>query len=95
MREIIGELIFESSLPDTLPSSTSTRRISSLDHEITDHAVKYDAIIITTLRETHKVLDRFRRILRIEFECDISEVRRERDLRIGHRIVVRFLPMQE
>ena len=74
MRELIGELIFEGTMPEGLPSSTRSCRISSLDHEVSDHPMEYNPIIVSLFHESDEVLDSLRCIFWIEFDEDITEI---------------------
>ena len=70
----IREFIFEGSHPETFSTTTSTSRITSLDHEVADDTVEYDAIIISLLYESDEVLDCFRCCFWKEFERDSTMI---------------------
>ena len=81
----IREFIFEGSHPETFPTHTSASRITSLDHEVADDTVEYDAIIVSLLYESDEVLDCLRCCFWKEFEYDITMIRRKLYFWIGHR----------
>lgn len=52
------ELILEGTEPERLAPSACPSRITSLDHEVSDHTMEYNPIIVSLLRETDEILDR-------------------------------------
>lgn len=80
----IRELIFESAHPETLSTHSCACRITSLDHEVSDHAVKYDTIIVSLFCESEEILYCLGCRCWEELESDVSEVGGEEDTRIRH-----------
>lgn len=56
MLQVIREFIFELPSPDGISPRTITERITSLDHELWDHAMENDPVEVATPRVADKVL---------------------------------------
>ena len=56
---------------------------ATLDHEAVDHAMEDGAVVVAGLDVSQEVLDRLRRLLRIEFENDFALIGFQGNLWIG------------
>lgn len=54
------EFIRELTAPNGLATRTIAKRVSGLNHELADDAMKYDIVVVPVLRVRHKVLHRLR-----------------------------------
>jgi hypothetical protein len=53
-------------------STASACRVAALNHEVRDHAVEYDVVVVTPLCETGEILACLWRVLLVEFKGDNS-----------------------
>jgi hypothetical protein len=58
----------------TWPARASSLGTTGLDHEIRDHPVKGEAVVITLAGEFNKILHRVRDLLPEEFQANIPAV---------------------
>jgi hypothetical protein len=75
--EIRLDLVLELFAIDGAPSSPSARWVSALNHEIRDHSVEYDSVVVSALGEGSKVLASLRGMFFVELDDDeaLKEVR--------------------
>jgi hypothetical protein len=64
-------------------------KAAALNHEAVDHAVKDRAVVVTVAHVLEEVLDRLRRLGRIELQADGTRARAHIDLRIGGETIRR------
>ena len=68
------KFIFKFVPPKRFATSSNTRWISSLNHELFDHSMKYAMIIIVIFSQTTKVLDSFGAFSRKQFNLNITQI---------------------
>ena len=71
--EILAELVFELLAPQRLAAGPVAERVSALEHELVNHAMKERAIIVALARETNKVFDRLVNLVGEQAEMDVTE----------------------
>mmetsp|Transcript_13790 Transcript_13790/g.26294 ORF Transcript_13790/g.26294 Transcript_13790/m.26294 type:complete len:244 (+) Transcript_13790:238-969(+) len=70
--QVAMELVFEFTPPDALSTGTVSEGVTSLHHEILDHAVEDGLVVVAILRVRHEVLHRLRALLREEHERHVA-----------------------
>jgi hypothetical protein len=66
--ELGADLVLELLSIDTLTSSTGTRGIASLNHEVWYYAVEYQAVEVVALRKRREVFACLGRVVVVEFD---------------------------
>lgn len=56
MFQVVANLVFKLLAVDRAAAAAGAGRVAGLDHEIRDDAVEYDIVVVSSLRESRKVL---------------------------------------
>ena len=72
VEQLLVEFILEFAAEDAFAAGPVAFGIAALDHEVLDHAVEEQAVIIALFRMFLKILHRFGRRLREEAEGDVA-----------------------
>ncbi len=73
--QVRTDFILEIFAVDARAPASGSGRISALNHEVVDHAVEADAVVVSFLREAFEVLDGLRRLGVEELYFDVSHGR--------------------
>lgn len=83
------DLVLELPAPNRAPTSTRPARISALRHEIFNHPVENQSVVVSFLCQLEEILRRFRRVQVIQFQLYLSERGVEKDGGRAWRVVLR------
>jgi len=67
------DLVLELPAPNRSPASSSPRWIPALRHEIFNHSVENQSVVVSFLCQLEEILRRFRRVQVIQFQLYLSE----------------------
>ena len=83
------DLVLELPAPNRAPTSTRPARISALRHEIFNHPVENQSVVVSFLCQLEEILRRFRRVQVIQFQLYLSERGVEENSGRAGRVVLR------
>jgi len=75
--ELARYFVLEFAAEDRLTTTTRPRRIPALNHEVLDHSVENDSVVVTLFGQPDEVLHRFRGVVDVQLHC--TKGREERD----------------